>query len=218
MELTRRVARTRQTHRRLLSACCAVGAAAWVAACAPEATDEQTDAVSTPAEAEETAEPANAQAEPVVEVVEEEVGVAEVEATAAEPLTPLEAGRAFLASNAMREGVTTTDSGLQYEVLASGDGASPGPTDVVRTHYHGTLVDGRVFDSSVQKGEPLEIGLNRVISGWTEGMQMMRVGDKWKLFIPPELGYGEHGAPGSIIGPNETLIFEVELLAVSPAG
>ncbi len=215
MELTRRVARTRQTHRRLLSTCCVFGAAVWVAAGAPEATGEQTDAVSTPAEAVEAAKPLDAQAEPAAE---EEVDVPDVQAAVPESLSSEEVGRAFLARNAMRQGVTTTDSGLQYEVLASGDGQSPGPRDVVSAHYHGTLVDGRVFDSSVQRGEPLVIGVNRVISGWTEAMQMMRVGDKWKLFIPPELGYGDRGAPGSIIGPNETLIFEVELLAVSPAG
>ena len=217
MELTRRVARTRQTHRRLVSSWCAIGAAAWIAACAPEATDERIGEAAAPA-AEEEAGAADAPAEPTVEVAAEGADVPDEQSAVPEPLSPAEAGLAFLASNAMRDGVTTTDSGLQYEVLASGDGESPGPTDVVRTHYHGTLVDGRVFDSSVQRGEPLEFRVDRVIGGWTEALQMMRVGDKWKLFIPPELAYGARGASGSIIGPNETLIFEVELLAVNPAG
>lgn len=218
MDLTRRVSRTLENHRRALSAWCAIGAAIWLAACAPEATDEQTDAASTTAADEaEASTPEDAPAEPAADTAAE-VDVSDVQGTVSEPLSPAEeAGRAFLASNAMREGVTSTDSGLQYEILATGDGDSPGPTDVVRTHYHGTLVDGRVFDSSL-RGEPLEFPVNRVISGWTEALQMMRVGDKWKLFIPPELAYGERGARGSIIGPNETLIFEVELLAVKPAG
>jgi len=140
----------------------------------------------------------------------------EPQAAEAEPLSAEDAGRAFLARNAKRDGVVTTESGLQYEVLASGDGESPEPTDVVLTHYHGTLVDGRLFDSSVERGEPIQFRVNGVISGWTEALQLMQVGDKWKLFIPPELAYGKRGAPGSIIGPDETLIFEVELLAVNP--
>ena len=218
MDLTPRLSRTQGDHRRLLSAWCLIGAAAWLAACTPDATDEQTGEASTPAATEEASSPSSDPSESAVEVVSGSVDVSEVQSATAEPLAPAEAGRAFLASNATREGVVTTDSGLQYEVLVSGDGASPGPTDVVVTHYHGTLVDGRLFDSSVRRGEPLEIAVNRVISGWTEALMMMRVGDKWKLAIPPELGYGEHGAPGSIIGPNETLIFEVELLAVKPAG
>lgn len=214
MDPTRRVSRTQESHRRLFSACCVIGAAAWIAACTPDATDEQTDEASTPAA---TAEASPAPSESALETVSGSVELSAVQSATTEPLSPAEAGRAFLASNATREGVTSTDSGLQYEILATGDGDSPGPTDVVRTHYHGTLVDGRVFDSSL-RGEPLEFPVNRVISGWTEALQMMRVGDKWKLFIPPELGYGERGATGSIIGPNETLIFEVELLAVKPAG
>ena len=124
-----------------------------------------------------------------------------------------DAGRAFLAENGNRAGVVTTVSGLQYEVLASGDGITPGPTDRVTTHYHGTLIDGRVFDSSMQRGQPIEFPVNGVISGWTEALQLMRVGDRWKLYIPPELAYGKRGA-GGVIGPDETLIFEVELLGV----
>ena len=129
-----------------------------------------------------------------------------------ENASPLERGRAFLASNGQREGVTTTASGLQYEVLASGDGASPKATDRVRAHYHGTLLDGTVFDSSVDRGQPFETAVNSVIKGWQEALQLMQVGDKWKLFVPPELAYGEAGA--GAIGSNELLIFEVELLAI----
>ena len=138
-------------------------------------------------------------------------------ATAAEPpaspeLTPLERGAAFLAENGERTEVTTTSSGLQYEVLASGTGEQPGPADHVTTHYHGTLLDGSVFDSSVQRGEPAGFRVNRVIQGWQEALQLMRVGDKWKLYVPSELAYGSSGMRG--IGPDETLIFEVELLGV----
>jgi len=124
-----------------------------------------------------------------------------------------EAGRAFLAENVKREEVKQTESGLQYEVLKSGDGPSPEATDTVVAHYHGTLLDGTVFDSSVKRGEPLEIAVNRVIPGWTEALQLMSVGDKWRLYIPAELAYGERGA-GRVIGPNSTLIFEVELLDI----
>ena len=124
----------------------------------------------------------------------------------------LERGREFLAENGKRPGVVTTESGLQYEVLASGDGtgAKPGPTDLVTTHYHGTLIDGQVFDSSVERGEPMEFRVDGVIPGWTEALQLMRTGDKWKLYIPSELAYGERGNIG--IGPNSVLIFEVELI------
>ena len=124
-------------------------------------------------------------------------------------------GREFLTNNGTRPEVTTTESGLQYEILSSGDpsGAQPIPTDTVVTHYHGTLIDGTVFDSSVQRGVPAEFALNRVISGWTEALQLMRPGDKYKLYLPPELAYGERGA-GQTIGPNATLVFEVELLEI----
>ena len=121
-------------------------------------------------------------------------------------------GTAWLLENAKKEAVTVTDSGLQYEVLATGSGASPGPTDIVLTHYEGKYLSGEVFDSSVQRGEPLEFPLNRVIRGWTEGLQLMKEGDKWRLFVPSELGYGKRGA-GSIPG-DTVLIFEVELLEV----
>lgn len=108
--------------------------------------------------------------------------------------------------------VITTASGLQYEVLASGDGRTPGPTDTVSAHYHGTFTDGRVFDSSVERGEPLDLPVNGVIQGWQEALQMMKEGDKWRLTVPPELGYGANGV-GPIPG-NTTLIFEVELIEV----
>ncbi|PIE41488.1 MAG: peptidylprolyl isomerase, partial [Gammaproteobacteria bacterium] len=126
-----------------------------------------------------------------------------------------EKSEAFLAENAKREGVKTTESGLQYEVLASGPegGASPDANDKVKVHYHGTLVDGTVFDSSVDRGQPIEFAVNGVIKGWTEALQLMKTGDKYKLFIPAELAYGTRGA-GPKIGPNSALIFEVELLDV----
>lgn len=123
------------------------------------------------------------------------------------------AGEAFLKQNATRGEITVTPSGLQYEILESGTGAKPGASSTVRVHYHGTLVDGTVFDSSVQRGEPLEFPVNGVISGWTEALQLMPAGSRWKLYIPHELGYGVRGA-GGVIGPYSTLIFEVELLAV----
>lgn len=124
-----------------------------------------------------------------------------------------EAGAAFLAENAGREGVQLSDSGLQYEVLVSGDGPVPSATSTVRAHYHGSLIDGTVFDSSYERGEPLDIAVGGVIAGWTEALQMMPVGSKWRLFLPHELAYGAQGA-GSVIGPCETLVFDVELLAI----
>jgi len=131
----------------------------------------------------------------------------------AEPPDP---PRASVAENAERSGIVTTDSGLQYEVLVSGNGATPGPTDTVTTHYHGTFVDGRVFDSSVERGVPASFRVDRVIKGWTEALQMMKVGDKWKIVCPPDLAYGERSRSG--IPPNSTLIFEIELLGVQPSG
>jgi FKBP-type peptidyl-prolyl cis-trans isomerase FklB len=123
-------------------------------------------------------------------------------------------GEAFLAKNKEKEGVVTLKSGLQYEVLKKGDGQSPKASDTVTAHYHGTLLDGTVFDSSVQGGrEPITIGVGQVIKGWTEALQLMKVGDKWRLYIPSDLAYGPSGSRGAI-GPNETLIFEVELLGI----
>lgn len=126
----------------------------------------------------------------------------------------LEAGRKFLAENGQRSGVVTLPSGLQYEVLKAGTGATPKATDKVTVHYHGTLLDGTVFDSSVQRNKPATFPVNGVIKGWTEALQLMKVGDKWKLFIPTELAYGSRGAGGDI-GPNAALIFEVELIGVN---
>ena len=123
-----------------------------------------------------------------------------------------EDGEKFLAENALREGVTTTESGLQYEVIKMGRGKKPAATDRVKVHYHGTLIDGTVFDSSVERGEPIVFGLNQVIKGWTEGVQLMPIGSKFRFYIPQELGYGAQNA-GSI-PPYSTLIFEVELLGI----
>lgn len=125
----------------------------------------------------------------------------------------LKAGEDFLKQNQERPGVTTTDSGLQYEVLTEGKGEKPGPRDTVKCHYHGTLIDGTVFDSSVHRGQPASFPLNMVISGWTEALQLMSVGSKWRLFLHPTLAYGERQT-GAHIGPNSTLIFDVELLDI----
>ena len=125
----------------------------------------------------------------------------------------LEAGQKFLAENAKKEGVVTLESGLQYIVLTEGNGIIPTAADDVTTHYHGTLIDGTVFDSSVDRGEPATFGVSQVIKGWTEALQLMKEGSKWRLFIPSNLAYGERGA-GADIGPNSTLIFEIELIKV----
>ncbi|MBI90547.1 MAG: peptidylprolyl isomerase [Gammaproteobacteria bacterium] len=121
----------------------------------------------------------------------------------------------FLEQNSQNDGVVTLDSGLQYLVLESGPegGASPTPSDSVLAHYHGTLIDGNVFDSSVDRGEPASFGVSQVISGWTEALQLMKTGDKWRLFIPPDMAYGE-SSPTPAIPPNSALIFDVELLEV----
>lgn len=125
-------------------------------------------------------------------------------------------GEKFLAANKQKKGVTTTASGLQYEVLKRGDGKeSPKATDKVKVHYHGMNIDGSVFDSSVERGEPISFGLNQVISGWTEGVQLMHVGDKFKFVIPSELAYGDR-SPSPKIKPNAVLIFEVELFEINP--
>lgn len=122
------------------------------------------------------------------------------------------AGDAYLAENAKKEGVKTTDSGLQYKVIKAGSGASPKATDVVQVNYEGKLIDGTVFDSSYERGEPVEFPLNQVIPGWTEGLQLMKKGGKYEFYIPADLAYGEAGNVG--IEPNSTLIFTVELLDV----
>ncbi len=123
------------------------------------------------------------------------------------------AAEAYLAENATVEGVVVTESGLQYQVLEEGDGPKPGPDDTVEVHYRGTLVDGTEFDSSYSRGQTVSFGVGQVIPGWTEALQLMPVGSKWKLSIPPELGYGAGGA-GQTIGPNSALIFEVELVSI----
>lgn len=128
----------------------------------------------------------------------------------------LEAANEFLAENARKHAVKTTESGLQYEVLAEGpaDGETPTDANIVKVHYKGTLIDGTEFDSSYARGEPAEFLLAQVIKGWTEGVQLMGVGDKFRFYVPPALGYGETGTPNGPIGPNEALVFEVELLEV----
>lgn len=122
-------------------------------------------------------------------------------------------GEDFLAENGKRKSVVTTESGLQYEILVKGDGPKPTLTDEVETHYHGTLLDGTVFDSSVDRGESISFPVSGVIKGWTEALQLMPVGSKWKLYIPYNLAYGERGA-GKMIGPYSALIFEVELISI----
>ncbi len=122
-------------------------------------------------------------------------------------------GKKFLAENGKKEGVTTLASGLQYEIITKGKGAKPTANDSVKCHYEGTLIDGTIFDSSIKRGEPAVFPINGVIKGWTEALQLMPVGSKWKLYIPSDLAYGAQGA-GNIIGPHSTLIFEVELLEI----
>ena len=123
------------------------------------------------------------------------------------------AGEEFLTINKGKAGVVTLPSGLQYQVLQNGEGAKPTASDKVKCHYHGTLINGTVFDSSVQRGQPAVFGVSQVIPGWVEALQLMSVGSKWRLFIPSELAYGEQGA-GDVIEPNSTLIFDVELLEI----
>ncbi len=128
---------------------------------------------------------------------------------------PAREARAYLAANAAKDGVKTTASGLQYQVLAAGEGANPRADDVVLVHYEGRMTDGTVFDSSYSRGQPAAFGVGDVIPGWTEGLQLMRPGAKYRFTIPPELGYGARGA-GGVIPPNAVLLFDVELLAIAP--
>lgn len=130
-----------------------------------------------------------------------------------EAIKNLEEGYSFLMENAQQKGVNETDSGLQYKILKDGYGGHPSMDDVVKCHYHGTLLSGTVFDSSIERGQAAIFPVNGVIAGWTEALLMMSVGSKWRLFIPSELAYGQEGA-GGLIGPNATLIFEVELLEI----
>jgi len=126
----------------------------------------------------------------------------------------LKAGQEFLAANKSKPGITELPGGLQYEVMTQGDGEKPTEFNTVTCHYHGTLIDGTVFDSSVRRGQPASFPLNMVIKGWTEGLQLMPVGSKYRFFIPPHLGYGDRQVSATI-GPNSTLIFEVELLGIN---
>ena len=123
-------------------------------------------------------------------------------------------GEAFLAANAEKPGVEVTESGLQYQVLREGDGPTPEADATVKVHYQGSMLDGETFDSSYERGEPVVFALNQVVPGWQEGIAMMPVGSKYRFWIPSELGYGEAGTPGGPIGPNEVLVFEVELLEI----
>jgi len=127
----------------------------------------------------------------------------------------LTAGREFLNSNSNAPGVVTLPSGLQYRIITNGTGARPSATDRVTVHYHGMLIDGTVFESTVQRGQPIELSVNNVIQGWIEALQLMPVGSKWVLYIPSELAYGNSQRPGSIIEPYSTLIFEVELISIN---
>ena len=122
-------------------------------------------------------------------------------------------GEAFLAANAKKEGVTVLPSGLQYEVITEGNGKKPSATDRVQCHYEGTLIDGTIFDSSIKRGEPAVFGVNQVIRGWVEALQLMQEGAKWRLYIPYDMAYGEHGA-GEMIPPYSALVFDVELIKV----
>lgn len=126
----------------------------------------------------------------------------------------LKAGQEFLVTNKTKAGITELPSGLQYEILTEGNGPKPTQYNTVTCHYHGTLIDGTVFDSSVKRGQPASFPLNMVIKGWTEGLQLMGTGSKWRFFIPPHLGYGDRQV-GPTIGPNSTLIFDVELISIN---
>jgi len=143
----------------------------------------------------------------------EAVQAARVEQQIQEKENIMEEGRKFLAEVATHENVVTLESGMLYEIIVAGDGPKPAATDKVRTHYHGTLMDGTVFDSSVDRGQPATFPVSGVIQGWVEALQLMPVGSKWKLYIPSNLAYGERGA-GGLIGPGATLVFEVELLEI----
>lgn len=150
----------------------------------------------------------------VLKAYDEKMNKLSTEAAKIESDKAAKEAETFFTENGKKEGIVTTDSGLQYEVLTEGKGEKPSVTDTVTVHYTGTLLNGEVFDSSVERGEPATFALNRVIPGWTEGVSLMNVGSKYKLYIPAELGYGAQGA-GAAIPPNSTLVFEVELLNIA---
>ena len=156
------------------------------------------------------------EARSLLQAFTEKLRVQEQEKFAKSVQKNLEEGQAFLEKNKTKEGVITTESGLQYKILKEGNGKSPKASDRVKVNYEGTKLDGTVFDSSYKRGEPVTFQVNQVIKGWTEGLQLMKEGGKYKLFIPADLAYGERGAGGGEIGPNEVLIFDVELLEVLP--
>jgi len=156
------------------------------------------------------------EAKAALTVLQTEVRAKEEAKLKAAALENKKTGEAFLAANKTKEGVVTLPSGLQYKVIKEGTGPKPAAEDTVLCHYRGTLVDNTEFDSSYKRGEPLKIPVGGVIKGWTEAIQLMPVGSKWQLYIPSDLAYGERGAPGSPIGPNSALIFDVELISIEP--
>lgn len=154
------------------------------------------------------------QAQEIGAAFQQEMQIKQIAKAAAEGKKNLEEGAAFLAGNAKKPGVQTTPSGLQYQVVSEGAGPKPKADDVVRVHYKGTMLDGETFDSSYDRGEPATFPLAAVVPGWQEGLQLMPVGSKFKLWVPGKLGYGDKVPPGAPIGPNETLVFDVELLEI----
>ena len=149
-----------------------------------------------------------------IQAVAEELNKVMAARRAAQVTKNLEEGTAFLAANGKKPGVVTLPSGLQYKIVKAGTGKKPKPTDTVKTHYHGTFLDGTVFDSSIERKEPVSFPVNMVIKGWVEALQLMPVGSKWQLFIPANLAYGPDGTPSGDIPPNSTLIFDIELLNI----
>jgi FKBP-type peptidyl-prolyl cis-trans isomerase FkpA/FKBP-type peptidyl-prolyl cis-trans isomerase FklB len=157
------------------------------------------------------------QAQEIGAAFAQEMQIKQIAKNAADAKKNLEEGGAFLAANAKKPGVQTTPSGLQYQVVSEGKGPKPDADDVVRVHYKGALIDGKVFDSSYDRGEPATFPLGAVVPGWQEGLQLMPVGSKFKLWVPGKLGYGDKVPPGAPIGPNATLVFDVELLEIVQA-
>ena len=156
----------------------------------------------------------DAQMGQVMNEIQNQLRTAQMKMVEEEAQKNREAGDKYLAENGARPEVQTTDSGLQYEVVTAGDGAKPSASDRVRVHYTGTTIEGTVFDSSVERGQPAVFAVGGVIAGWTEALQMMSVGSKWKIAVPPDLGYGKNIRPGSKFGPDAVLLFEVELLGI----